>query len=135
MKLSEQLRDVSAKATGGEWCIYSEPDVGLPPSLFAGSRGPTYPGFAPLEPLSYADMHFIALMCSESNRNRIIAALEAYERGPTPEQVREACAKEMDSMQRDALGCREADLTYEAHAYGFAAKAIRALDLTKIGGE
>lgn len=69
------------------------------------------------------------------NWDHIIAVLEAYERGPTPEQVREACAREMESMQRDALGCREADLTNEAHAYGFAAKAIRALDLSKIGGE
>jgi hypothetical protein len=44
--------------TAGPWCVYSEPEVGLPASLFAGKIMDGT--FHPLEPLTASDMAFIA---------------------------------------------------------------------------
>lgn len=52
--LEARLRDFLTRATP-DWVIYSEPDVGLPPSLFAGTPGQT--GFRPLEPLEGYDLN------------------------------------------------------------------------------
>lgn len=53
-----RLRAFSDWATPGPWVAYSEPDVGLPLSLFAGTIG--QPGFQPIEPLSSIDVEFVA---------------------------------------------------------------------------
>ena len=49
-----ELDAVMAKATAGEWEIYGEPEVGLPPSLFS-CETTTWPSRTPLEPLCRDD--------------------------------------------------------------------------------
>jgi hypothetical protein len=49
----ERLAGLLEKATA-DWCVYGEPEVGLPPSLFAGTPGQS--GFGPLEPLQGYDL-------------------------------------------------------------------------------
>lgn len=52
------LRVLSDRAAPGEFTAYSEPDVGMPATLFSGSIGTG--DFCPVEPLSPADVYFIA---------------------------------------------------------------------------
>lgn len=56
----DELAALDAAATNGPWTGYSEPDVGLPWSLFEGVPGQT--GFAPLEPLTGGDVNLIAYL-------------------------------------------------------------------------
>ena len=61
----ERLAEIKARcerASAGSWEIYSEPDVGLPPSLFRWWReaGNPVPYREPIEPMSRMDMIFIA---------------------------------------------------------------------------
>lgn len=55
--VAARLRELLAHKTPGPWMVYSEPDVGLPPSLFAGK--PMETGFGPIEPLSGVDLDLI----------------------------------------------------------------------------
>ena len=50
------LRELVAKATPGPWMVYSEPEVGLPPSLFYGKP---LEGCGPLEPLQGYDLELV----------------------------------------------------------------------------
>lgn len=120
MKLSEQLRDASAKATGGEW--------------EADAIGYVRKGYLNVLP-NAANARLITLMCSESNCNHIIAALEAYERGPTPEQVRGACARVCADRPIRIKGLLPGMADGAVSAANQIEAAIRALDLSKIGGE
>jgi len=56
----EELKRLLERGTPGPWCVYSEPDVGLSPSIFAGS--PMVWGFTPIEPMSYIDMDLIVTL-------------------------------------------------------------------------
>ena len=56
----DELAALDEAATNGPWTGYSEPDVGLPWSLFEGVPGQT--GFAPLEPLTGGDVNLIAYL-------------------------------------------------------------------------
>lgn len=56
-----RLGELLAKAST-HWQVYSEPDVGLPPSLFGNAKGPIEEGFGPIEPLSGCDLELAALM-------------------------------------------------------------------------
>lgn len=62
MSRLEEIRARLGAATQGKWEVYSEPDVGLPPSLFRWWResGSPYPSREPIEPLSRHDLTFIA---------------------------------------------------------------------------
>ena len=51
--MTDHLTDEAVKAlldgATPDWCIYSEPEVGLPPGFFAGKIGQA--GFGPLAPM------------------------------------------------------------------------------------
>lgn len=57
---ANKLRALDARATSAPWQGYSEPDVGLPYSLFSGT--PMQSGFGPLEPLFGADIDLMVLL-------------------------------------------------------------------------
>ncbi len=59
----EGLRKLDAAATPAPWCVYSEPEVGLPPSLFSGTVMES--GFGPIEPLTGYDLDLVAAMRSQ----------------------------------------------------------------------
>lgn len=71
---AEQLEELLGKVTP-DWCVYSELDVGLMPSLFAGQIGVT--GFGPLEPLQGYDLMLAAL--APSLARRVLAAEKLVE--------------------------------------------------------
>lgn len=56
----ERILQLMARATPAPWVAYSEPDVGLQTSLFAGT--PMQSDFGPMEPLSPIDVELIAAM-------------------------------------------------------------------------
>ena len=60
--MTDHLTDEAVKAlldgATPDWCIYSEPEVGLPPGLFAGKIGQS--GFGPIEPLQGHDLNLAA---------------------------------------------------------------------------
>ncbi len=56
----EGLRKLDTAATPAPWCVYSEPEVGLPPSLFSGTVMES--GFGPIEPLTGYDLDLVATM-------------------------------------------------------------------------
>lgn len=69
---ADRLRALDAKATAGPWQGYSEPEVGLPYSLFSGI--PMQSGFGPLEPLTGYDIDLVTLL-----RNSVPAILAMAE--------------------------------------------------------
>jgi hypothetical protein len=58
----DALKAVLAKATPGEWEIYGEPEVGLPPSLFSCVIENKWPSLTPLEPLCRDDLAAIVTL-------------------------------------------------------------------------
>ena len=62
-----------------DWCVYGEPEVGLPPGLFAGKIG--HEGFGPIEPLHGCDLMLASIAPDLLNRAiadaETIAAKEA----------------------------------------------------------
>lgn len=72
----DELAALDAAATRGPWTGYSEPDVGLPWSLFEGVPGQT--GFVPLEPLTGSDVNLIAYL--RNHVPDILALIDENER-------------------------------------------------------
>ena len=75
--LSERLAAWDARATAGNWMPYSEPEVGMPCGLFAGS--PMVSGFMPIEPLSPDDIEFISQLVNAYRAGRLIVKDEAHD--------------------------------------------------------
>lgn len=80
---AEQLEELQylLKNALPDWCVYSEPEVGLNPGLFSGTPGT--PDFQPVEPLMFHELHLAAL--APSLARRVIAAeklVEALENVP-----------------------------------------------------
>lgn len=78
MTPNDELRRLAEAATPGEWEVYSEPDVGMPPALMAlrpsGDRVIKF--FRdPIEPLSRQDLEFVAA----ASPARILALLDEVE--------------------------------------------------------
>jgi len=71
-----RLEKLFAQATP-DWRVYSEPEVGLWPALFAGT--PMVSGFGPIEPLQGADLELAAAMYSALPH--LIARITALEDG------------------------------------------------------
>ena len=57
-----------------DWCVYGEPEVGLPPSLFAGT--PVEEGFGPIEPLQGYDLILAAM--APALARKVIAAERVF---------------------------------------------------------
>lgn len=55
-----RLAGLVERATKGPWVVYSESEVGLPPSLFAGRV--MLEGFGPIEPLTGYDLELVVAM-------------------------------------------------------------------------
>ena len=74
----EKLRALLADVTP-DWCVYSEPEVGLEPGLFSGS--PMREGFGPIEPLQGHDLTLASLAPALDRdliaAHEIVANLEA----------------------------------------------------------
>jgi len=79
----ETLQRLHEAATPGPWTGYSEPEVGLPYSLFAGT--PMVSGFGPVEPMMAADIDLVALL-----RNSVPAILKLLDENAA---MREALAE------------------------------------------
>lgn len=75
-ELADELERLAEQATPAPWMCYGEPEVGLPPSLFAGT--PMQSGFAPIEPLQGIDIDLIAKL-----RNNLPSILTALRTRPT----------------------------------------------------
>ncbi len=86
----EQVEAMLAGATP-DWLIYSEPEVGLPPSLFAGK---IMEGVNPIEPLIGADLTLAA-----SAPDLATALLAAWDREA---KLREAL-KNIDAVDPEAM--------------------------------
>lgn len=56
----EKLKALHEVATAGPWQGYSEPDVGLPYSLFSGV--PMQSSFGPVEPFTGAEVDLVAFL-------------------------------------------------------------------------
>lgn len=84
----DELAALDAAATNGPWTGYSEPDVGLPWSLFEGVPGQT--GFAPLEPLTGGDVNLIAYL-----RNHVPDILALIDEN----------ARLREAVKRNSCGC------------------------------
>ena len=84
----DELAALDAAATNGPWTGYSEPDVGLPWSLFVGVPGKT--GFVPLEPLTGGDVNLIAYL--RNHVDEILALIDENARltGAIKEAIAEA---------------------------------------------
>lgn len=71
------LKALSDRATPGEWSAYSEPEVGMPATLFTGTVGTS--DFHPVEPLTSVDVAFIAAAANharELNKAAIAVLIE-----------------------------------------------------------
>lgn len=101
---AERLMALDAAATPGPWQGYSEPEVGLPYSLFSGI--PMQSGFGPLEPLTGYDIDLVTLL-----RNAVPSILAMAEENA---RLREALEQIISLLRAtDAL-----------QANGFAADAV-----------
>lgn len=115
---AEQLEELLGKVTP-DWCVYSEPEVGLEPSLFAGRVGEV--GFGPIEPLQGYDLMLASIAPSLARRvlaaEKLVEALkgmiEAYR-----EPDKQLCCNEY------MCGCRGA--SERDYADYWAAEAIKA---------
>jgi hypothetical protein len=74
VRVPDHIRQFSKEASR-DWCVYSEPDVGLPPSLFSGQVGKME--FGPIEPLqgydlllAEASVNFVRTLLSTSGADR-----------------------------------------------------------------
>lgn len=71
-----ELERLLAAATEGPWRGYSEPDVGLPYSLFAGEV--MQAGFVPLEPLTAVDIDLICFL--RNNAQHYLSLMDGVEK-------------------------------------------------------
>lgn len=71
-KLARELAAIAPRATSAPWTGYSEPEVNLPYSLFAGRVGET--GFHELYPMNGNDVDLIVAL--RNNLPTILAALQ-----------------------------------------------------------
>jgi hypothetical protein len=82
--LADKIDALAERATPGPWVAYGEPEVGLPPTLFAGTPGET--GFDMVEPLQGYDLALIVELVNA--RETLTRALRDAER--MREALREA---------------------------------------------
>ena len=80
---TDDLERLAAQITP-DWCIYSELDVGLPPTLFAGIPGES--GFGPIEPLLGHDLTLASI--APALLRELIARRKADEWQPTHRHVK-----------------------------------------------
>ena len=93
------------EGTTPDWTVYSEPEVGLPPSLFAGAPGRE--GFAPLEPLQGRDLNLAqaapdlaaALIASEAARKLAEERLAEVDRERANTMKEEIINENNDSLR------------------------------------
>lgn len=96
----DELEALLAKAAQGEWTMHSEPEVGLPPMLFAADTSKIYGNLTPIEPLIYDDLAAIVAAVNWCRDEGIALARQSAEQAARVaelegeiERLREGLAK------------------------------------------